>query len=307
MALTPELQNRRAYSVKTGLLNLGTAEEPVAGFLATPATPYPAPGILYIPHNREISEAVDNQRFDNQLSNNLVGENQAADIQALEIQALENEAAQNEAQRLASGGYVVLVIPPPEATDPQERTNAWSRRLQKAVSILVGAQETRDRSLTVIGFGEGAARALQLSLIEPSITSAVAWNPPQISGGARLKFPKTSWLVINPPQSFQDPAFSDWAALNGINITLMNIRDYTGHSSTSDSAPTAETPFTAPATFGAPGEPSYFTPQADEARLRQQLFLIEHVGSVDAPALSELEKSANTIKMRSEDSDFSAE
>lgn len=240
--LTPELQNRRAYSVNTGAVNLGTSEQPVSGFLATPATPYPAPGVLYLPGQEGVSEAVE-----------------------------------KEAERLASGGYVVLVIPPPSETDPRERTAAWSQRMQKAVLTLQGAQETRDRALSVIGYGEGAARALQLSLIEPAITSAVAWDPPPISGGAKLNAPNTAWLVINPPPGFNEPTFRDWTALNGIQVTTVAVPEALKNSSEA---------------FGTPGEQTYFTPQADQARLRQQVFLIEQIGSVDAPALKELEKPA---------------
>ena len=232
--ISPE---RRAYTVKTGTTNLAPPEEPpLPAYLAIAATPDPVPGVLLLA-DAETSRS--------------------ADVEA-------------EARRLASGGYAVLVVPLPTQADPRERSQAWGVYLQRAVLVLQEGGETQGRSLAVVGYGEGAARALQLTLLEPAVVAAVAWGPPPVSLTGRLPEHRVSWLVLNAPPPFLTPDFKDWVALSGSDVRV-------------EPAPEGSSP-----SEGFPGTPSAYSPASDRLRLLLHGFLAETVGSADEPSLREV-------------------
>jgi len=178
---------------------------------------------------------------------------------------------QDEVRRLSSLGYVVICLPNPGYEDPQENEAVWGEVLFLTVEWISRLHDTRGRKGAVIGFGDAGARALQLSLLEDRLETAVAWQPPPVVGRTMLPDLSVHWLLINPPQDFENEQFKDWATLNGLEYDFV---EYEG----------------ALIDFAKPGTTSYFTADADRARAVQQRFLLEQIGSTLSPSLEEISK-----------------
>lgn len=175
-----------------------------------------------------------------------------------------------ETERISSAGYVVACLPAPEFEDPRDLALAWGEVLQRAVGYLEELPETDQRNGAVIGYGDSGARALQLSLVAPEIVSAVVWNPPPVAGGGVLSAEGVEWLIIGPSPEFDEEPFQDWLTLNGVSMKTVPMENI-------------------PLTFGKPTDrQSYYTLEADRARGIQSLFLLETIGSTDAPSLREV-------------------